>query len=407
MMLRPMAQRTGPGSSAAVADGHPDGPPPALIWAALAAVYVIWGSTYLAIRVAIETMPPLLMASVRFLVAGGLLFAWSVGRGDRAGDPLGRRQWGAAAIVGGLLLAGGNGLVTLGEETIPSGVTSLFIATVPLWLVLIARVVLKERVGPREVGGILLGFAGLVLLAGLPGGEELALEGVVMLAVAPLLWAAGSLYSRRAPLPKRPLVGTGMEMLAGGAILAVVGVVRGELADVEPARFSLASILALAYLVVFGSIVAFTAYIWLLRSARTSLVATYAYVNPVVAVLLGWIILDEPMTGAKVVAGLVIVTAVAIIVSAGSTSRFEPTGVRRRGLPVARWKLMAALGVAVGVVALAAGLGGWAAVAVATLGFAALGLAGWRWGVDTRDGADWDVRSAPFPPDRPSRGHGP
>jgi drug/metabolite transporter (DMT)-like permease len=407
MMLRRMAQRTGPGDPAAVAEGHRDGPPSALIWAALASVYVIWGSTYLAIRVAIETIPPLLMASARFLVAGGLLYAWSAGRGARSADPIGRRQWVAATIVGALLLVGGNGLVTLAEETIPSGVTSLFIATVPLWLVLIARLVLKERVGSREIGGILLGFAGLVLLAGLPGGEELEVGGVVMLVLAPMLWAAGSLYSRRAPLPRRPLVGTGMEMLAGGAILAVLGVARGELADVEPARFSLASISALAYLIVFGSIVAFTAYIWLLRTARTSLVATYAYVNPVVAVLLGWIILDEPMTGAKVVAGLVIVTAVAIIVSAGSTSRFEPTGTRRRGLPVARWKLIAALGAAVGVVALAAGLGGWAGVAVVALGLAALGLAGWRWGVDTRDGADWDVRSAPLPTDRPSRGNGP
>jgi drug/metabolite transporter (DMT)-like permease len=358
-----------------------------LVWAALGSIYVIWGSTYLAIRVGIETLPPLLMASVRFLVAGGLMYAWAIRRGDREGDRPGLREWRSAAIIGGLLLLGGNGLVTLAEETIPSGATSLFIAMVPIWLVLMASTVLKERIRAREWMGIALGFGGLVLLAGIPGGEELAPIGVTLLVIAPILWAIGSLYSRTAVLPTRPLVSTGMEMIAGGLACGVAGIAKGELGDVDPSTFSLASLLALAYLIVFGSIVAFTAYVWLLRAARTSLVATYAYVNPVVAVFLGWAILDEPITAAKVVAGMVIVVAVAIIVSAGSANRLDRPERRRR--PLARWKLGVGAMLAVATITTVAGLGDGAGFGLAVAGLAALGYLGWRVGFDSRDGADW------------------
>jgi drug/metabolite transporter (DMT)-like permease len=366
----------------------------AMVWAALASVYVIWGSTYLAIRVGIETLPPLLMASVRFLVAGGIMYAVAIRMGDRVGDRPTRQHWKSAAIIGTLLLLGGNGLVTLAEETIPSGATSLFIATVPLWLVLMARVAFKERIGMRETAGIVIGFGGLVLLAGLPGGEDLDPLGVTLLVIAPILWAIGSLYSRRAVLPKRPLVGTGMEMLLGGVACGVVAIAKGELGDVDPSTFSAASLMALAYLIVFGSLVAFTAYVWLLRNARTSLVATYAYVNPVVAVFLGWLILDEPMTSAKVIAGAVIVTGVALIVSAQQRNRLAEK-VERRRRPWARWQVAVAVlgsGLALGIgLVLQNGLG----VAVVAGWFAALALLGWRFGYDSRDGRDWALSRAP------------
>jgi drug/metabolite transporter (DMT)-like permease len=289
---------------------------PGAIWAALITVYVVWGSTYLAIAVAIETLPPLLMAAVRFLIAGALLYVWAIRRGDRRSDRPTRAQWGAAAIVGTLLLLGGNGLVVLAERTVPSGIAALLVATVPLWMVLIGRTVLRERVTWLEAAGVLIGFGGIVLLVQPAGGEPIVLSGAFLLVAASLSWAAGSMYARRAPLPSRPLVGTAMQMLAGGVALLLAGIARGELAQIHPSEFSLASLLGLAYLIVFGSWLGFSAYTWLLRVTRTSLAATYAYVNPVVAVLLGWMFLREPITVRTVIAGAVIVVAVALIVSA-------------------------------------------------------------------------------------------
>jgi drug/metabolite transporter (DMT)-like permease len=300
-----------------------------MVWAALSAIYVVWGSTYLAIRVAVETLPPLLMASVRFLVAGAALYAWSIRRGDREGDRPGPAQWRAATIVGGLLLLGGNGGVVLAEQHIPSGVAALLVATVPLWMVLIGRVAYRERTTVQELVGVVMGFGGLVLLAGLPGPGSFHAFGTSAIIFAALSWAVGSMYARKAPLPARPLVSTAMQMLAGGVLLGLAGIVAGEIGDVELARVSLRSVLGLAYLIVFGSWVGFTAYAWLLRVARTSLVATYAYVNPVVAVFLGWMILDERINAATVVAGLVIVVAVALIV----TARSGGSGARRWALP--------------------------------------------------------------------------
>lgn len=294
----------------------------ASIWAALAVIYVVWGTTYLAIRVTNQTLPPLLAASLRFLTAGVILYAWSVRRGDRVGDRPGPRQWRAAAIVGILLLFCGNGGVVWAERTIPSGIAALLIALVPLWVALIDGAVLNHPVKPLTVIGILIGFGGAALLL-LGGGGTGRVEpfGMLLVVGASLSWASGALYSRTAPLPRRPLVGAGMEMIAGGAALGIAGVLAGELADVRPEQFSLASIASLAYLIVFGSFIAFTCFVWLLRVARTSLVATYAYVNPVVAVFLGWLILGERVTLRTVVAGIVIVAAVALIISAGGTAR--------------------------------------------------------------------------------------
>jgi drug/metabolite transporter (DMT)-like permease len=295
-------------------DGHRA--PAAAVWAALLSVWVFWGGTYLAIRVVVRTMPPFLTASVRFLVAGAILYAVAVRRGDREGDRPTRAQWVAATIIGGSLLLGGNGLVMFAEQSVPSGIAALIIASVPLWFAVLDRMVFGKRLSWLAVLGLAIGFGGLALLLNPTGGGRLDPAGVAALLVASLSWAGGSLYARHATLPKRPLVGTGMEMLAGGVLLALVGAVRGELGRVDLAAVSIESLLGLAYLIVFGSLVAFAAYVWLLRVTRTTLVSTYAYVNPVVAVFLGWAILDEPIKVGTLVAGAIIVVAVALIVSA-------------------------------------------------------------------------------------------
>lgn len=287
--------------------------------AALGVVYVVWGSTYLAIRVGVGSFPPFLMAGVRFLVAGAGLYAFAIRRGDTAGDRPGPLQWRATAIVGGALLLGGNGLVSWGEQYLDSGLTALLIASVPLFLALFARLAGEERLGLRQVVGLGLGFGGVALLVGpsLAGGLH-ALGTVAMLAAA-ASWAAGSLYARRAPLPARPLVTTGMEMLCGGALLVLVGLVSGEAGRLDLGAVQPQAVAALAYLIVFGSLLAFTAYVWLLGNASTSLVGTYAFVNPVVAVVLGWLVLRERVTLTTLVAGAVIVAAVALIVTARGT----------------------------------------------------------------------------------------
>jgi drug/metabolite transporter (DMT)-like permease len=284
----------------------------ARIWAALGIVYVVWGSTYLGILLAVRTLPPFLMASIRFLIAGGLLYLWSIRRGDRVTDRLGWKQWAAAAVVGFLLLVSANGMLAWAETRVDSGVSSLVIATVPLWMALIDRVAYGQRLSGTAVGGLVIGLAGAALLAGPTGPGHLEPLGAIVLLGSAISWAAGSLYSRRAPLPRRPLVGASMEMLAGGVLLAVIALSLGEAKQVGDV--STASLLAVLYLIVFGSLIGYTAYVWLLRAAPTSLVSTYAYVNPVVAVFLGWAIASEPIGARTLVAGAMILLAVALIV---------------------------------------------------------------------------------------------
>lgn len=297
------------------------------VWLALGTVYVVWGSTYLAIRVAVRTLPPFLMASIRYLVAGGLLYAWSIRRGDRHDDRPGARQWLAAGVVGALLLLGGNGVVSWAEQRVPSGLAALLVAAVPLWMALFDRMWFRQRLAWRMATGLVLGFGGIALLIGGGPGARGDLLGTLALMGAAASWAIGSLYSRRAPLPSRSLVGTGMESLVGGALLGIVGLATGEATRFHPGRVSAASWLALAYLVVMGTIVAFSAYAWALRNARTSLVSTYAYVNPAVAVFLGWLLLGEPVTARTLVGGAVIVGAVALIVT-GDRGRERPARAR-------------------------------------------------------------------------------
>jgi drug/metabolite transporter (DMT)-like permease len=294
----------------------------ALIWTALGAVYLIWGTTYLAIRVSNQTLPPLIAAGLRFFIAGAVLYAVTVRRGDVEGDRPTRTNWIAAGLVGAGLVAGGNGLVVLAEVTLPSGIISLIIALVPLWMALVDRVLLRRRVGWVTTFGLVMGFGGAALLIGVAGFDAGApLSGMLIGVLASLSWTSGSLYSRNAPVPERPLVGAGMEMMVGGAILVIAGVLRGEIPLIRFEDFSTASLLALTYLITIGSWVGFTSYVWLLRNARTSLVSTYAYVNPIVAVFLGWLILHETVTIRTIAAGAVIVIAVAIIISTGRPSR--------------------------------------------------------------------------------------
>jgi drug/metabolite transporter (DMT)-like permease len=305
-------------------------PPPWLIWLALGTVYVVWSTTYLAIRISNETLPPLIAAGTRFVIAGSVLLALTIRRGEAAGDPVGRVQWWAAFAVGALLIAGGNGSVVLAERTVPSGTVALIFALVPLWIALWDRLVGRRRSSPRVVIGVVLGFAGAAMLVEGARVAGVPLSGLLLAVVASMSWAAGSLLARGARLPHRPHVGNAMVMLAGGAITLAWGSARREVPLIDPARFSLDSILALTYLIVFGSWIAFTAYLWLLRNARTSLVATYAWVTPMLAAYLGHVLKDEPLGGRALVAGAVVLAAVALTVSAGGVAR-EPSGAGEDG----------------------------------------------------------------------------
>jgi drug/metabolite transporter (DMT)-like permease len=295
------------------------------IWTALLIVYVVWGSTYLAIRIAIETLPPFSMGGVRFLIAGGLLYAWAARRGDRVHDSPGWPQWRAAAITGAGLFLGGNGGVVFAETRIPSGVTALLVATLSLWMALLSWLALGERPTRAAAIGLPLGFAGTALLIGPVETSGIDPVGAIACVLASMSWAAASLYSRHAPLPKRTAVSTAMQMLAGGGWMLLAGALTGELAHVDPSRFSRASVGALVYLVVFGSLIAFTAFAWLVRHAPLPLVATYGYVNPVVAVALGWAILGEPVTPRMLLAGAIIVGAVVLIANGHRAERVETT----------------------------------------------------------------------------------
>ncbi len=290
------------------------------MWLGMLVLYLVWGSTYLAVAIAVDTIPPFLMMSARFLLAGLILLTWSVARDGRAFTPPTRREWRDSAIVGTLLIGGGMGMVAFGEQTIPSGITALLIATMPVWVAIIGRVFLGERLPRLAIVGIVVGFAGVAILIGpsaIGGAGALDPLGLVAILISPIAWATGSLFaSHRACLPGRPLVATGVQMVLGGLILAVAGALTGEFAVLDIGAISGESILALLYLLVMGSLVAFTVYGWLLRVAPLPLIATYAYVNPVVAVVLGAIVLGETIDARTLVAGAVIVFAVAVIVTA-------------------------------------------------------------------------------------------
>ena len=302
--------------------------------AAFAAVYLIWGSTFLAIRYAIETMPPLLMAGVRFIVAGAMLYAWGAIR-EKARPT--RAQWVGTAIVGSLLLAGGNGAVSWSEQFVPSGLAALVVANTPLWMVLFEWARRGgDRPTPAVIVGIALGFLGLVLLVGpgdLLGVSSVDPRSALVLMFGTLAWAFGSIYSRSLRMPSSARLSTGMQMLTGGTVLVIVGLLIGEGSRVDIGAISLKSALALGYLIVFGAVIGFTAYIWLLTVTTAARVSTYAYVNPVVALILGWLLADEPLDARTIVAAGVILAGVAVITVArsGRTVRAKP----REGLEAA------------------------------------------------------------------------
>ena len=281
----------------------------AKVWLALATVYVVWGSTYLGIDLAIRTIPPFLMAAVRFLIAGGLLYAWAIRRGDRADRPT-ARHWLNTFLIATPMLAVGNSAVGWAQQTIDTGTASLIVASVPLSMALLDRVIYGQRLAPRAVVGLVVGFAAVGLLAG-PGGVNGA---AIVLVLTSAAWSLGSLYSRHAVLPQRPLVAVGMQMLAAGLVLIVFAAAKGEVGQVDVAAVSVESWLGLLYLILAGSLITYTAYMWLLRNTATALVGTYAYVNPVVAVLLGTVFLGEPLGWRTLVGGGVIVASVAMIV---------------------------------------------------------------------------------------------
>ncbi|MFP5260500.1 MAG: EamA family transporter [Blastocatellia bacterium] len=283
---------------------------------AFAAVYIIWGSTYLAIRYAIETLPPLLMSGSRFIVAGTALYVWARLRGAPRSGPI---NWRAAAVIGGLLLLGGNGAVVLAERSVPSGLAALLIATEPLIIVLLdwARPG-GARPSGRVALGLVLGLVGMAVLIGplgITGDSPVSFTGAALLVAATLSWAAGSLYAARTKVAASPLMAAALQMLAGGTLLLLAGLAAGEAVRFDPAQVSLRSVGAIAYLIVFGSLVGFTCYSWLLRVTPPSLASTYAYVNPVVAVLLGWAVAGEPITLRTTLAATIIIAGVVIITS--------------------------------------------------------------------------------------------
>ncbi|WP_181307139.1 EamA family transporter [Rufibacter sp. XAAS-G3-1] len=288
---------------------------PATGWlkiAAFAAIYIIWGSTYLAIAFAIETLPPFLMAGLRFLLAGALLFTWARLRGEKAPSVL---HWRNTAVIGGLLLLLGNGAVVWAEQRVASGVAALLVTTEPLWVVVLQWLGRSKQAPSSGVLlGLVLGAVGMMVLVSpweLEGGVDVMASTAVFLSAG--AWAWGSLFSSRASLPASPVLTTGMQMLCGGGMLLLAGTIAGEWQTAQWAEVSQLSWLALGYLVVFGSLIAFSAYSWLTRVAPPAQVSTYAYVNPVIAVFLGWAIAQEVVTGQTIIATVLLVAAVVLI----------------------------------------------------------------------------------------------
>jgi len=291
---------------------------------ALITVYLLWGSSYLAAAVTNQSLPPLLMLSVRFLIAGAVLYAWSSRRGHVAADRPGTRQWGAAAVVGCLLLVVDSGGVTWAQTRVASGVAALLVASVPLFIAALDRAIFGIRLGFGAAAGIATGLLGVGLLVGPSANIDMVGAGVIL--IGSFAWAAGSLYARVAPMPATPVLATAMQLLCAGVLLGAAGLALGEGPRVHPAAVSLASFAAFLFLIVFSSIIAFTVYGWLLQNASTSLVSTYAYVNPAVAVLLGWAILGEHVGSKEIASGVVILASVAMIVfSRGARVVAEPT----------------------------------------------------------------------------------
>jgi len=292
---------------------------------AFAAVYVIWGSTYLGIRYAIETLPPFLMAGSRFLTAGVILFGWSIANRDRVPS---LSQWLRALLVGALLLLGGNGGVTWAEKYIASGLAALLVASEPLWVVILNWIITRTRPNFKVLLGLLIGLAGVALLVGRGlsaggSGTLMRFVGAGAVILATLAWASGSVYTNRRPLKTSTTMASALQMMTGGGLLLLMGVLTGDVSKLDVAHVSWTSWLAFFYLTIFGSLVAFTAYSWLLKNVAPAIAATYAYVNPVVAVFLGWLIASEPITRNTIIAATIIVASVVLITTYGKQEKSQ------------------------------------------------------------------------------------
>jgi drug/metabolite transporter (DMT)-like permease len=296
------------------------------IWAAMVTIYIVWGSTYLAIRFAVATIPPFYMASLRFLLAGGILFLFR----RLAGDPLPTlKEWRSAGIIGLFLLLGGNGSLVWAEQRIPSSLAALLVGTVPLWMVIIDALKPGGK-WPRWqiMAGVVIGFGGIALLfwpGQNVGGSKIDLIGALVVLIGSIAWASGSLYTRTATLPLSPLLGTSMEMLVGGVSLFLVGSLSGEATQINLQLISTKSLLGMGYLIVFGSLVGFATYTWVLRAAPTSLVSTYAYVNPLVAIMLGYFFANETLGIRTIVAAVIILGSVLLTTRAPKTVPTSPS----------------------------------------------------------------------------------
>jgi drug/metabolite transporter (DMT)-like permease len=291
---------------------------PALLGAGLATIYVVWGTTYLGIRVGVETIPPFFLSGTRYILAGLILFGWVALRGGLKGGWPTRRMWLSALITGTGLVAFGNGALSWAEQYLPSGPAAIFIATVPLWMIAMARVFQGEAIRPLAAAGLGLGLAGLVVLVGpaaLQGGPVIAMLACLLAALG---WAAATVYSRSAPFPDNPFQVAGMQMFAGGVVVFLFSLVSGDAARFSLAAVSVRSELAFVYLLLVGAVLGFGVYIWLVKVAPLPLLGTYAYVNPVVAVVLGHFLLGEAVSLRTLLGGGVIILGVALIVASQS-----------------------------------------------------------------------------------------
>ena len=289
--------------------------PRARLIAAFAAVYLLWGSSYLAIRFAIETIPPFLMGGARFLMAGAILYGWERTRTASCSLP---QHWLSALIIGAFLILGGNGSVVWAEQFIPSGLTALLIATEPLWIVILLWGMGRERVPSGGVVGLVLGFAGVAFLIGpedIAGGGRIDVRAAGVVLMGTLSWAIGSLYSRSATQAESQILSTAMSMLSGGALMVGLALLLGELSDFDPGAVSLKSGLAFVYLVLFPSLLAFTAYLWLMKTVSPDRASTYAYVNPIVAVTIGWALASEPVNPRIIISMTIIMVALWLVMS--------------------------------------------------------------------------------------------
>ena len=291
-------------------------PSRAAIVLAFAAVYLIWGSTFLAIRYAVESIPPFLMAGCRFVASGIVLYSWT--RAGGAARPS-RREWAGAVLIGFLLLVSGNGGLCWSEQRVPSGLAALLLAAIPIWMVLLDS--LRRggtKLGVRVIGGMIMGVAGIVLLVGpahMWGSSRVNPAGAGVLMLSSFSWALGSVLSHKVSLPHSPFQAAAMEMLAGGALLLALGLLSGEGAHFHFGQVATRSVLGLVYLIAAGSLLGFTAYFWLLRTVPMARLSTYAFVNPAVAVFLGWALGSEVVTGRELLASATVIAGVSLIIT--------------------------------------------------------------------------------------------